>query len=84
MEYTYLTTEEQNTIKAEYIKGIEESHLRDSLYVKEIDGKIAVESADEEKTTYYQRIKDETLQKIAQQEESIISLTKESVTEIQK
>lgn len=78
MTYNYLTVEEQASIKTEYIKGIEESHLRNTLYIKELEGKIIATSEDTDKVSDLQRLKTEALEKVTVAEETLTSLKKES------
>jgi hypothetical protein len=84
MKYDYLTVEEQEAIKVEYIKEIEESHLRNTLYVKELEGKLTASSGDSKQLEDYNRLKSEILEKISRQEEELTSLKKESGAETQK
>jgi len=78
MKYDYLTVEEQEVLRVEYIKKIETQHYRDTLYLKELDGKLEHYSEKPEVISNYNRLKEETLEKMEREEKELTSLKQES------
>jgi len=78
MKYDYLTVEEQEALKAGYIKKIEENHFRDNLYIKELEGKITASAEKPDELANWNRLKTETQEKISREEKELTSLKQES------